>query len=66
MRHNQRPTDDRTQRAVRRLLDAVDRSLTAAREVEAARAELEQAATATRLRVHTAPDRSPAKGGRRD
>jgi hypothetical protein len=42
------PADRRARLAVRRLLDAVDHALAAAREVEAARAALDRAALRTR------------------
>jgi hypothetical protein len=51
--------DGRIRSAVRRLLDAVDRALAAAREVEAARTALDRAASPPRrLRVVTGPNES--------
>jgi hypothetical protein len=49
--HTTRQGDHRTRLAVRRLLDAVDRALAVAREVEAARTALDKAALGRRLRI---------------
>jgi hypothetical protein len=45
------PESRNVRRAVRRLLDAVDRAMAASREVEAARAALERASQRTTLRL---------------
>jgi hypothetical protein len=50
------PGDRRTRLAIRRLLDAVDRALAAAREVEAARDSLDREARRPRLRAPTAEE----------
>jgi hypothetical protein len=56
--------DGRVRSAVRRLLDAVDRALAAAREVEAARAALDRVASPPRrLRVVAGPNESEAGDG---
>jgi hypothetical protein len=55
------PDNRRARRAVRRLLDAVDRALAAAREVQAARAALDREAGRGRLRIVSQP--SEARDG---
>jgi hypothetical protein len=53
------PENRRARRAVRRLLDAVDRAVAAAREIEAARAALAREAQRTpRLRAIPGPKES--------
>jgi hypothetical protein len=54
-------TDHRTRRAVRRLLDAVDRALAAAREVAEARAALDEEARRQTLRVVAAEPEGPPR-----